>query len=38
MGGSREARDGGWGMALLVELGLVGILVSFVLMFGIDCS
>ncbi len=38
MGGSRKARDGYWGMVLLVELGLTGILVSFVLMLGVECS
>ncbi len=37
MGGSRKAGDGYWGRVLLVELGLAGILVSFVFMLRVDC-
>ncbi len=37
MGGSRKAGDGYWGGVLLVELGLAGILVSFVFMLRVEC-
>ena len=38
MGGSREAGDGGWGMVLLVELGVAEILGSLLVMLGVECS
>ena len=38
MGGSREADDMDWGVRLLVELGVAGVLESLVFMLGVECS
>ena len=38
LGGSREADDRDWGVRLLVELGVAGVLESLVFMLGVECS